>query len=144
MIDNCYCEFVTKKEPIEVGADLVVGSLIKNLGGGISPNGAYIVGKKDLIDLCGERLTLPGEGSEVGPTLGINRSILQGLFLAPRVVANSLKVAILTSKVMESFGYEVEPKYNDERVDIVQNIIFKDRDKLIKYVQGIQKNSPID
>jgi len=144
MIDNCYCEFVTKKEPIEVGADIVIGSLIKNLGGGISPNGAYIVGKKDLIDLCAERLTLPGEGSEVGPTLGINRSILQGLFLAPRVVANSLKVAILISKVMESFGYEVEPKYNEERVDIVQNIIFKDRDKLIKYVQGIQKNSPID
>ncbi len=144
MIDNCYCEFVTKKEPIEVGADIVVGSLIKNLGGGISPNGAYIVGKKELIELCAERLTLPGEGSEVGPTLGINRSILQGLFLAPKVVANSLKVAILTSKVMESFGYEVEPKYNEERVDIVQNIIFKDRDKLIKYVQGIQKNSPID
>ena len=89
MIDNCYCEFVTKKEPTEVGADIVVGSLIKNLGGGISPNGAYIVGKNDLIDLCAERLTLPGEGSEVGPTLGINRSILQGLFLAPRVVANS-------------------------------------------------------
>ncbi len=144
MIDNCYCEFVTKKEPIEVGADLVVGSLIKNLGGGISPNGAYIVGRKDLIELCGERLTLPGEGMEVGPTLGINKSILQGLFLAPSVVASSLKVAILTSKVMESFGYEVEPKYNEERVDIVQNIIFKDRDKLIKYVQGIQKNSPID
>jgi cystathionine beta-lyase family protein involved in aluminum resistance len=144
MIDNCYCEFVTKKEPTEVGADIVVGSLIKNLGGGIAPNGAYIVGKKKLIDLCGERLTLPGEGSEVGPTLGINKTILQGLFLAPRVVANSLKVAILASKVMESFGYEVEPKYNDERVDIVQNIIFKDKDKLIKYVQGIQKNSPID
>ena len=144
MIDNCYCEFVTKKEPTEVGADIVVGSLIKNLGGGIAPNGAYIVGKKKLIDLCGERLTLPGEGSEVGPTLGINKLILQGLFLAPRVVANSLKVAILTSRVMESFGYEVEPKYNEERVDIVQNIIFKDRDKLIKYVQGIQKNSPID
>ena len=144
MIDNCYCEFVTKNEPIEVGADIVVGSLIKNLGGGISPNGAYIVGKKSLIELCGERLTLPGEGMEVGPTLGINKSILQGLFLAPSVVANSLKVAILTSKVMESFGYEVEPKYNEERVDIVQNIIFEDKDKLIKYCKGIQKGSPID
>ena len=144
MIDNCYCEFVTKKEPIEVGADLVVGSLIKNLGAGISPNGAYIVGRKDLIELCGERLTLPGEGVEVGPTLGINKSILQGLFMAPRVVADSLKVAILTSKLLESYGYEVEPKYNDERVDIVQNIIFRDKNKLIKYVQGIQKNSPID
>ena len=144
MIDNCYCEFVTKKEPIEVGADLVVGSLIKNLGAGISPNGAYIVGRKDLIELCGERLTLPGEGIEVGPTLGINKSILEGLFLAPSVVASSLKTAVLTSKLLESYGYEVEPKYNDERVDIVQNIIFKDREKLIKYVQGIQKSSPID
>lgn len=144
MIDNCYCEFVTKKEPIEVGADLVVGSLIKNLGAGISPNGAYIVGRKDLIELCGERLTLPGEGIEVGPTLGINKSILEGVFLAPSVVASSLKTAVLTSKLLESYGYEVEPKYNEERVDIVQNIIFRDREKLIKYVQGIQKSSPID
>ena len=144
MIDNCYCEFVNDREVSELDVDLVVGSLIKNLGGGISPNGAYIVGRKDLIELCGERLTLPGEGLEVGPTLGINKSILQGLFMAPSVVASSLKVAILTSKVMESFGYEVEPKYNEEGVDIVQNIIFKDRNKLIKYVQGIQKNSPID
>lgn len=144
MIDNCYCEFVTKKEPIEVGADLVVGSLIKNLGAGIAPNGAYIVGKKELVELCGERLTLPGEGMEVGPTLGINKSILEGLFLSPKVVSSSLKTAVLTSKVMESLGFEVEPKYNEERVDIVQNIIFKDREKLIRYVQGIQKSSPID
>ena len=144
MIDNCYCEFVTKKEPIEVGADLVVGSLIKNLGAGIAPNGAYIVGKKELVELCGERLTLPGEGMEVGPTLGINKSILEGLFLSPKVVSSSLKTAILTSKVMESLGFEVEPKYNEERVDIVQNIIFRDREKLIRYVQGIQKSSPID
>lgn len=144
MIDNCYCEFVTKKEPIEVGADLVVGSLIKNLGAGIAPNGAYIVGKKELVELCGERLTLPGEGMEVGPTLGINKSILEGLFLSPKVVSSSLKTAVLTSKVMESQGFEVEPKYNEERVDIVQNIIFKDREKLIRYVQGIQKSSPID
>ena len=144
MIDNCYCEFVTKKEPIEVGADLVVGSLIKNLGAGIAPNGAYIVGKKELVELCGERLTLPGEGMEVGPTLGINKSILEGLFLSPKVVSSSLKTAVLTSKVMESLGFEVEPKYNEERVDIVQNIIFRDREKLIRYVQGIQKSSPID
>lgn len=144
MIDNCYCEFVAKKEPIEVGADLVVGSLIKNLGAGIAPNGAYIVGKKELVELCGERLTLPGEGMEVGPTLGINKSILEGLFLSPKVVSSSLKTAVLTSKVMESLGFEVEPKYNEERVDIVQNIIFKDREKLIRYVQGIQKSSPID
>jgi cystathionine beta-lyase family protein involved in aluminum resistance len=144
MIDNCYCEFVTEKEPTEVGADLVVGSLIKNLGGGIAPNGAYIVGKKDLIELCAERLTLPGEGKEVGPTLGINKQFLQGLYLAPRVVSNALKTAILTSKVLETLGYEVEPKYNDKRADIVQNIIFKDENKLIKYCQGIQAGSAID
>ncbi len=144
MVDNCYCEFVSKKEPIEVGCDLAVGSLIKNLGGGIAPNGAYIVGRKDLIKLCAERLTLPGEGAEVGPTLGINKSILQGLFLAPSVVLSSLKTAILTSIVLETLGYDVEPKYNDDRVDIVQNIIFRDKEKLIKYTQGIQSASPID
>ena len=144
MIDNCYCEFVAEKEPTEVGADLVVGSLIKNLGGGIAPNGAYIVGKKELIELCAERLTLPGEGKEVGPTLGINKQFLQGLYLAPRVVSNALKTAILTSKVLETLGYEVEPKYNDKRADIVQNIIFKDENKLIKYCQGIQSGSAID
>ena len=144
MVDNCYCEFVEEKTPIEVGADIMVGSLIKNPGGFIAPNGAYIVGKKELIELCGERLTLPGEGIEVGPSLGINKSILQGIYLAPSVVASSLKVAILTSKVLEELGYNVEPKYNDNRVDIVQNIIFNDEDKLIKYVQGIQMGSAID
>lgn len=144
MIDNCYCELVNKKEPTEVGADIVVGSLIKNLGGGIAPNGAYIVGKKDLIKLCAERLTLPGEGKEVGPTLGINKQFLQGLYLAPRVVANALKTAILTSKVLETLGYQVEPTYNEPRADIVQNIIFNDEAKLIKYCQGIQEGSAVD
>lgn len=144
MIDNCYCEFVDTKEPIEIGADIVVGSLIKNLGGGIAPNGAYVVGSEKLIDLVGERLTLPGEGKEVGPTLGINKSILQGLFLAPSVVASSLKVAVLTAKVLENEGYKVEPKWDDKRADIVQNIIFENKDKLIAYVQGIQKGSPVD
>ena len=144
MVDNCYCEFVNKKEVIEVGVDIACGSLIKNLGAGIAPNGGYIVGKKELIKLCAERLTLPGEGKEVGPTLGNNKAILQGLFLAPSVVKSALKTAILTAKVLESYGYEVDPKYNEERVDIVQNIIFHDRDKLIKWCQGIQKGSPID
>lgn len=144
MVDNCYCEFVTTKEPIEVGADICVGSLIKNLGGGIAPNGAYVVGKKKLIELVGERLTAPGEGKEVGPTLGINKSLLQGLFFAPSVVGASLKTAILTSKVLEKLGYNVEPKYNDNRVDIVQNIIFNNKEDLIKYTQGIQMGSPID
>jgi cystathionine beta-lyase family protein involved in aluminum resistance len=144
MIDNCYCEFVEAKTPTEVGADVMVGSLIKNLGAGIAPNGAYIAGRKDLVDLAGERLTCPGEGREVGPSLGINKSILQGLFMAPSVVASSLKTAVLTSKALEKLGYNVEPKYNEQRADIVQNIIFEDKDKLIKYVQGIQQGSPID
>ena len=144
MIDNCYCEFVDKKEPTEVGADIVVGSLIKNLGGGIAPSGAYIVGKKDLIELCGERLTAPGIGKEVGPSLGINKSILQGLFLAPQVVSNAIKTAIFASKMLEELGYKVEPKYNDKRVDIVQTIEFGEEEKLIKYCQGIQAGSPVD
>ena len=144
MVDNCYCEFVEYKTPLEVGADIIVGSLIKNLGGGIAPNGAYIAGRKDLVELAGERLTLPGEGKEVGPTLGINRQLLQGLFFAPSVVASALKTATLTSKVMEELGYNVEPKATDHRVDIVQNIIFNDPDKLIKYCQSIQEYSPID
>lgn len=144
MIDNCYCEFVSKSEPIEIGADLVVGSLIKNLGGGIAPNGGYITGRYDLIELCAARLNVAGEGSEVGPSLGFNKNILQGLFLAPSVVASALKTAILTSYIMESLGYETEPKYNEKRADIVQNIIFRDKNKLIKYCQVIQKFSPID
>ncbi|HAB67550.1 MAG TPA: hypothetical protein DCE23_09315 [Firmicutes bacterium] len=144
MVDNCYCEFVETKTPLTVGADVIVGSLIKNLGGGIAPNGAYIAGKKELIDLAGERLTCPGEGREVGPSLGINKSLLQGLYLAPSVVASSLKVAVLTSKCLEDLGYDVEPKYNDKRADIVQNIIFHNEEKLIKYIQGIQAGSPID
>ena len=144
MVDNCYCEFTEDKNPIEVGCDVIVGSLIKNLGGGIAPNGAYVVGRHDLIELVGESLTLPGEGKEVGPTLGINKQFYQGLFMAPSVVASSLKVATLTACVLEELGYNVSPKYNDPRPDIVQNIIFNDPDMLIKYVQGIQSGSPVD
>ena len=144
MVDNCYCEFVDKVSPIEMGADIIVGSLIKNLGGGIAPNGAYIVGKKRLVDLAGERLTLPGEGREVGPTLGINKQILEGLFFSPSVVASALKTAVLASKVLEELGYKVEPRYNDERVDIVQNIEFGNEKDLVKYCQGIQMASPVD
>ena len=144
MIDNCYCEFVGKIEPTEVGADIVVGSLIKNLGGGITPNGAYVVGKEKYVDLVAERLTVPGQGKEVGPTLSQNKSILQGLYFAPSVVASSIKTAILTSLVMEKLGFDVEPKYNEERVDIVQNIIFNDKDKLISYCNSIQASSAVD
>ncbi len=143
MVDNCYCEFV-EDSPTTVGADLIVGSLIKNLGGGIAPNGAYIGGRKDLVKLASERLTLPGEGREVGPTLGINKLFLQGLYTAPSVVASSLKTAVFTSLMLEKLGYNVEPKFSEQRADIVQNIIFNDEEKLIKYTQGIQAASAID
>ena len=144
MIDNCYGELTNKIEPSNVGADILVGSLIKNLGGGIAPNGAYVVGKHDLIELVAERLTLPGEGREVGPSLGMNKKILQGLFMAPSVVSSSLKIAVLTAKVMENLGYKVSPKSTDVRTDIVQTIEFGNSKDLINYVQGIQIGSPID
>ena len=144
MIDNCYCEFVSTVEPTQVGADICVGSLIKNLGGGIASNGAYIVGRKDLIHLCSERLNVCGEAKDVGPSLGANKSFFQGLYMAPSVVASSLKTVVLASYMLENLGYEVEPKWNEERADIVSTIIFNDKDKLIKFVQGIQKGSAID
>lgn len=144
MIDNCYGEFVDAFEPSNLGADIIVGSLIKNLGGGIAPNGAYIAGKKELVKLAAERLTAPGLGKEVGPSLGMNRSIIQGLFLAPQVVASSLKTAIFASRMLEKLGYEVSPRYNEKRSDIVQTINFKEEGKLIKFCQGIQKGSPVD
>lgn len=144
MIDNCYCEMVEKTSPLEVGANIIVGSLIKNLGGSIASNGAYICGDKKLIRLCAERLNLPGEGIDVGPSLGANKSILQGLYFAPSVVASSLKTGVLTSYLLEHLGYNVSPKYNEERADIVEAITFSNKDLLIKYVQGIQSNSPID
>lgn len=144
MVDNCYCEFVEELTPTEVGADVMVGSLIKNLGGGIASNGAYIAGRRDLVNLAGERLTCPGEGREVGPSLGMNRQFLQGLFFAPSVVSSSLKTAILSSLALEKLGYQVEPKWSDSRADIVQNIIFGNSEDLIHYCQGIQMASPID
>lgn len=144
MVDNCYCEFVQKETPLDVGADIMMGSLIKNLGGGIAPNGGYISGRKNLIHLCSERLNVAGEAKLVGPSLGANKLFLQGLYLAPSVVAAALKTAILTSKVMSELGYQVSPKYNEERIDIVQSIIFNSPNKLIKYCQGIQSASAID
>ena len=144
MVDNCYGEFVDEKEPIACGADIMVGSLIKNLGGGLAPNGAYIAGKKDLVELCSERLTSPGQGKEVGPSLGINKSFLQGIYMAPTVVASSLKVAVFTSKILEKLGYKVQPKFDERRSDIVQTIEFGNEEDLVKYVQGIQAGSAID
>ena len=144
MIDNCYGEFVNSIEPTQIGADVMVGSLIKNLGGGIAPNGAYIAGKKELVALAAERLTAPGLGKEVGPTLGINKQILQGLFFAPSVVASSLKTAVFASKLLEDLGYKSQPRYNEKRSDIVQTIEFGNPETLIAYCQGIQMGSPID
>ena len=144
MIDNCYCEFVSTKEPTQVGADIVVGSLIKNLGGGLAPNGGYVVGKKELIKLVAEALTLPGEGKEVGPSLGVNRQFLQGIFLAPQVVSSALKTSILASALLKELGYIVDPEPLEERVDIVQTIAFGNPTDLISYCEGIQSGSPID
>lgn len=144
MVDNCYGEFVDDIEPVDVGADFMVGSLIKNMGGGLAPNGAYIVGKQKYIELCAERLTAPGQGKEVGPSLGINKNFLQGIYMAPSVVASSLKTAVFTSRLLEKLGYDVVPKYDEKRSDIVQTIIFRNEEKLIKYVQGIQSGCAID
>ncbi len=144
MVDNCYGEFVEEKEPIEVGADIAVGSLMKNLGAGIATSGAYIVGKQELVEMCAERLTAPGIGKEIGPSLNQNTSLLKGLFFAPQVVASSLKTAVFASKILEELGYNVEPKYNEKRADIVQTIHLGSKEKLIKFCQGIQKGSPID
>lgn len=144
MVDNCYGEFVDKKEPTEVGADLACGSLIKNIGGGLCETGGYIVGRHDLIELCSEKLTCPGIGKECGATLGQNRYILQGLFNAPTVVKSALQVAVLASGMMEELGFLVYPKADEKRGDIVQAIKLGDKDKLIKFIQGIQYASPVD
>ncbi len=144
MVDNCYGEFVQEKEPTEVGADIIVGSLMKNLGAGIATSGAYIVGKASLIKLCAERLTAPGIGKEIGPSLNQNTNLLKGLFFAPEVVASSVKTAIFASAILEELGYEVEPKFSEPRADIVQTIHLGTKEKLIKFCQGIQKGSPID
>lgn len=144
MVDNCYGEFTEKKEPIEVGADVAVGSLIKNIGGGIAKTGGYIVGKKEIVDLISDRYSAPGLGKEGGATFQNNRDVLQGLYMAPHIVTEALKTAIFAARLLEQLGYEVSPKFDAKRSDIVQMIKFKDSDKLIKYCQGIQAMSPID
>ena len=144
MVDNCYGEFVEEKEPSEVGADIIVGSLMKNLGAGIATSGAYISGKKELIELCAERLTAPGVGKEIGPSLNQNTNFIKGLFFAPSVVASSVKTAIFSSRMLEKLGYNVDPKFDEKRADIVQTIELGSEEKLIKFCQGIQMGSPID
>lgn len=143
-VDNCYGELIDKIEPTDVGADLVAGSLIKNLGGGIAPTGGYVAGKTKYVEQAAYRLTTPGIGGECGSTFGVMRQLYQGLFLAPHIVIEALKGAVFCSRIMEIAGFEVLPKYNDKRSDIIQAIKFNDRDNLIKFCKGIQKGSPID
>ncbi len=144
MVDNCYGEFVEKKEPVQVGADLIAGSLIKNAGGGIATTGGYIAGRHDLVEKCAYRLTTPGLGKEVGATLGMNRELYMGLFFAPHTVGEALKSAVFISALFESFGYKVTPKYNEIRHDIVQCLGLENAESLVAFCQGIQSGSPID
>ena len=141
MVDNCYCEMCSYKEPTEVGADLVVGSLIKNLGGGIANNGGYICGKSDLVNLCSERLTSPGLGAEVGPSLNQTRNFMLGIYEAPMVVGNALKTKVFARELLKLLGCDM---INNELNDIVLGIVFNDREKLINFVKGIQMGSAID
>jgi len=144
MVDNCYGEFVEEKEPTEVGADLIAGSLIKNLGGGLCETGGYIVGRRDLVENAAKRLTAPGIGKECGATLGKNKEILQGLFMAPQAVANAVKTATLSAAMLEKLGYEVSPTVWEDRTDIIESVIFRDKQKLISFIQGVQMASPVD
>ncbi|MBE5963490.1 MAG: aminotransferase class I/II-fold pyridoxal phosphate-dependent enzyme [Lachnospira sp.] len=144
MVDNCYGEFVEKIEPSDVGADLVVGSLIKNPGGGLAATGGYIVGKEEYVDNCAFRLSAPGLGKEVGATLGITQSLFQGLFMAPTVVAGAVKGAIFAAAVYEKLGYSVLPKSNESRHDIIQAVNFEEKEGLIEFCKGIQAAAPVD
>lgn len=144
MVDNCYGEFVEKREPTEVGADLIAGSLIKNAGGGIATTGGYIAGKAELVEKCAYRLTTPGLGKEVGATLGHNRELYMGLYYAPHTVGEALKSAVYISALFAHFGYDVTPKYNETRHDIVQSLGLENPESLVAFCQGIQSGSPID
>ena len=144
LIDNCYGEFVETREPVEVGADFVAGSLIKNIGGGLAPTGGYIVGRKDLVELASFRLTAPGMGDELGASLGTPRLLYQGLFVAPHVTAQALKAAIFAAGIFTRLGYKTHPLPEDVRGDIIQAIELKSAERLIKFCQAIQKFSPVD
>lgn len=144
IVDNCYGEFAEKTEPSQHGADLVVGSLIKNTGGSLAQSGGYIVGKKKYVELAAYRQTAPGIGKECGATLGQNRYMYQGLFMAPHIVGEAIKSAVFCGALMQKMGYEVNPLPNQKHYDIIQAIKFNDEDKLIKFIQGIQSASPID
>ncbi|MBO5726031.1 MAG: methionine gamma-lyase family protein [Clostridia bacterium] len=144
MVDNCYGEFVEKNEPLQVGADIIAGSLIKNPGGGIAPTGGYIAGRADLVEKCAYRLTAPGVGGEVGATLGHSRELYMGLFAAPHVVGEALKTAVFAAKLFKSLGYDVKPAAEEKRADIIQSILLQNDEALIAFCQGLQSGSPVD
>lgn len=144
MVDNCYGEFVEETEPLQVGADLIAGSLIKNPGGGIAPCGGYIAGKKEYVELCTYRMTTPGLGREVGATLGQNRNLFMGFFSAPHVTGEALKTAEFTASLFNILGYDVTPKPGEVRADIIQSVLLKNEEALIAFCQGMQKGAPVD
>ncbi len=144
MVDNCYGEFTQKTEPTQHGADLMAGSLIKNAGGGIAPTGGYIAGRADLVEQCSYRLTIPGAGAEVGATLGHNRELYMGIFNAPHVTGEAMKMAVYASSLLSLLGYEVTPSFDEKRGDIIQAVVLGDKDKLIRFCQGMQTGAPVD
>lgn len=144
MVDNCYGEFVETREPTEVGADIIAGSLIKNAGGGIAPTGGYIAGKAEYVEMCAGRMTAPGVGREVGASLGQNRELYMGLFSAPHVTGEALKTAVFSAALLEEMGYEVSPTYREERGDIIQSVILKTPEALIAFCRGMQSGAPVD
>ncbi len=145
MVDNCYGELVEKREPGDIGADIVVGSLMKNLGGGIAPTGGYVAGNEDLIYAVAERLTAPGIAKDLGANFNLNNAFFKGIFMAPNAVKNALKTAIFTSYMLEKLGYKnVSPRYNEQRTDIIQTLELGTKEKLVDFTQGIQSSSPID
>ena len=145
MIDNCYGELVEEREPGHVGGDVLVGSLMKNLGGGVAPTGGYIAGKKEFVNMVAERLTAPGIGKEQGANFNTNNSFFKGIFMAPNIVKGALKTSIFTAYMLEKLGFEkVSPKYNEPRTDIIQTVELKTKDNLVKFTQGLQESSPID
>lgn len=144
LVDNCYGEFVQRKEPLAVGADLIAGSLIKNPGGGIAKTGGYIAGRRDLVELCAYRLTAPGVGKEVGASLGHNRELYMGLFSAPHVVGEALKTAVYAAALFEMLGYKTTPRFDEKRADIIESVLLLNSEALVAFCQGMQKGAPID
>ncbi len=144
MIDNCYGEFLEEREPTEVGADIMAGSLIKNPGGGLALSGGYIVGKSDLISLVADRMTAPGIGKECGAVFGTTRILLQGLFIAPMIVANAKKGAIFCAKLFEEYGYKTYPRFDENRSDIIQSIAFDSEEEIVAFCRGVQQAAPVD